>query len=154
MFESLLEFFFRGVPESFLFALAVYILSKAKFDKGKYLVSSVILSGTAFITRMLPIAYGVNTILGVVALIVVASNVIKIDIVKSIRASITIVIILFLCEGINVSFIQYVLDKDLTVVFQDPISKTLYGLPSLLIFGCFILLYYLMLTRVKRLKKA
>jgi hypothetical protein len=148
---SWFEFVVRGIPEEFLFVLAVHAFSKTGINLKKYLLSGVLLWIMAYLIRLLPIQYGVHTILGLIVLIVLVSSVNKIDIIKSIRAGIIIFTLVFIFEGINVFFIQSVLKKDINIIMGDHILKTLYGLPSVMVFGIVVLIYYFRLSKRREL---
>jgi hypothetical protein len=149
---SVVEFIFRAIPEGFLVVFAMYSFSKTAIYLKRYIISSVLFATLVYIIRLLPIHYGVNTILSLIALIVIAVNINKIDMIKSIRVGIISTILEFICEGINVFIIQYVFKKDVNYVFNDPNLKVLYGAPSLLIFGCIVLIYYIRSLRRKELR--
>ena len=144
---SLLEFFIRAIPEAFLFLYATYALSKTVVNKNKYLISSILFLIIIFIIRQLPINFGVHTIIFLFVLIVISVSINNIDVTKSIKASIMAVILQFICEGINVFIIQYIFRLNLNVIFKNPLAKTLYGIPSTIIFAVIIILYYCILTR-------
>lgn len=149
---SLFEFIIRGIPEQFLFVLAIHAFSKTGINLKKYLISGVLACIMIYIIRVLPIQYGVHSLLGLIMLIVTVSFVNKIDVIKSIRGGIISFIICFIFEGINISFIQFVLKKDLNSMISNPITKTLIGLPSLIIFGIIVILYYYRMLKRKELK--
>lgn len=143
------EFFVRAIPEQFLFIIAIHAFSKTGIDFKKYLLSGILASILAYLIRLLPIQYGVHSLLGLIMLIITVSFINKIDIIKSIRGGIITFIICFILEGINLSFIQFVLKKDLNIMLNDPISKTITGLPSLIVFGIIVVLYYYRLYKRK-----
>lgn len=149
---SLMEFFFRAAPEEFLLIFAIYAFSKTAINIKKYLISSILFVIIAYSIRFLPIQYGVHTILNLIVVIVLTVNINKIDIIKSIRASIITIILEFICEGINISIIQYIFKLDLNYILNNPILKILYGIPSLLIFACVTILYYFRALRKKELR--
>jgi hypothetical protein len=149
---SWLEFIVRGIPEEFLFVLAVHVFSKTRIDIKKYLLSGSLFWIIVCLIRLLPIQYGINTILNLIALIVLVSFINNIDIIKSIRSGIIVIILGFISEGINAAFIQFVLKKDLNIIFNNPTLKTLYGLPSLIFLVIFVIVYYFILSRRKVLK--
>jgi hypothetical protein len=149
---SWFEIIVRGIPEEFLFVLAAHAFSKTGINLKKYLLSGALLWVIIYLIRILPIQLGIHTILALISLIVLVSFINKVDIVKSIRAGIITTILAFVFEGINISFIQFVLKKDLSTIVNDPISKTLYGMPSLMLFGIFIVVYYFKLSKRKELK--
>lgn len=148
---SIFEFIFRAMPESFIYMFAIYSLSKTIVDKKKYLISSILMVMCVFIIRLLPINYGVHTILNIIMAIVITSTISKIDILKSIRASITMIIVLFSCEGLNVAILRIILGSRLEEILSNTVMKTIYGLPSLILFGVIITLYYITLKKRDKL---
>ena len=112
---TLLEFFLRGLPEGFLIIFAVYAFSKTVINIKRYIVSSIIFVIAVYLIRLLPIQYGVHTILNIIVIIVLAVNINKIGIIKSIQASIMTIILEFICEGINIFIIKYIFKEDINV---------------------------------------
>lgn len=137
-----IEFFLRAIPEGFLFIFAIYVFSKQKIDKKKYVISSLICSITIFSVRMLPINYGVHTILALLFVLFLTITYSKIDVINAIRSTIIIYLIQFLAEGINMLIIQLIPNLDINNLFKDPIIKTILGLPSLIIVALLIFIFY------------
>ncbi|MCR1951711.1 MULTISPECIES: hypothetical protein [Clostridium] len=135
-----IEFFLRVLPEGFLFIFAIYVFSKVRINKKKYIVSSLILSTLIYIIRMLPISYGVHTILSMLFLVFFTMLYNKIDVARVIRSIIFIYVIQFLSEGINMVIIKLI--PNFEMLFKDPIYKTILGLPSLIIAGLIVLTFY------------
>ena len=146
------EFLVRGIPEAFLFIFAAYAISKTKMDYKRYLLSSSLLALFAYIIRFLPIQPGINTIMNLIAIIILMAIINKLEMIKAIRTGIFIIIIEYICEGINVFIIQVLLKVDMNYIFNNPELKVLYGLPSLAIFGLVIFTYYTILNKRKELK--
>ena len=149
---SIVEFVFRGLPEGFLVIFAMYSFSKTAIDIKRYILSSILFATLIYSIILLPIHYGVSTILSIISLIVLSVNINKIDIIKSIQVGIISTILEFICEGINVLIIQYIFKKDVNFIFNQPNLKVLYGAPSLIIFGCIVIIYYIRLLRRKDLR--
>lgn len=149
---SLLELFFRTLPESCIYIWSGYILSNNKIDKTKFILSSILLSLCTFCIRLLPIHFGVHTILFLIVYILICALINKIDIIKSISSGLISVIILFICEGINV-FILRLLQIDIETTFKEPVTKLLYGIPSLFLFGLIITILYKINSKRRRLYK-
>ena len=143
----LLEFFFRGLPEEFLLIFAVHAFSKTVINIKRYVITSIFFVIIVYSIRFFPIQYGVHTILGLIVTIVLTVNVNKIGIIKSIQGSIIAIILEFICEGINIFIIQYIFKSDINYIFNDPMLKILYGIPSLMIFACIVSIYYFGLSR-------
>lgn len=147
---SIFEFFLRAIPESFLFVLAGYVFTETTINTNKYLISSILLSIAAYVIRLLPIQYGVNAIISLIVLIVLLVSLNKIDIIKSIKVAIFIVILESTFEAIDVFIIRDFLKQDLNVVSSNPSLKIIYEMPSLLLFGLSTILYYIIFSRKRR----
>jgi len=148
---TLLEVFLRALPESFLVVFAVYAFSKTVINMKRYIISSIFYVILIYIIRLLPIQYGVHTILNIIVLIVLTVNINKIVIIKSIQASIMALILLFICEGINMFIIQYIFKVNVINLLTNRSLKILYGIPSLVIFATTVFSYYIYLARRKKL---
>lgn len=148
---SWFEFFIRAIPEEFLFVLAIHGFTKTRINLNKYLLSAVIVAIMTYLIRLLPIQYGIHSLLGLIMVVVVVSYINKVDIIQSIRAGIITFILCFICEGINLFFLQFALKIDLNMLITNPILKTLWGLPSLILFGVIVIIYYNRLLKRKEL---
>lgn len=142
-----IEFLLRALPEGFLFIFAIYTFSKIRVDIKKYIISSIISAIIIFLVRMLPIRYGVHTILAMGIVIILAIYINEIDMIKSIKSVLIFVIFQFLSEGLNIFIIQTICKVDMGKVFSNPVLKTLYGIPSLVILGTVILSYYIYILK-------
>lgn len=149
---SLYEFILRGIPEEFLFVLCVHAFSKTAINIKKYLLSGTLLWILAYLIRLLPIQYGIHTILCIITVIVLTTFINNIDIIKSIRATIIAFILEFLFEGINLFILQFILKMNLNIVFKNSVFATVYGLPSIILYGIFVVAYYIKLSKGKELK--
>lgn len=150
---TLLEVFLRSLPEEFLIIFAVYVFSKTDINVKKYIISSILYLIAVYIIRLLPIQYGVHTILNIIVIIVLAVNINKIAIIKSIQVSIMVLILLFICEGINIFIIQYIFKVNVINILSNTLLKVLYGIPSLVIFAATVFTYYFYLGRRKKLSE-
>ncbi|GAA0069657.1 hypothetical protein UT300003_11800 [Clostridium sardiniense] len=138
---SFLEFVVRGIPEGILFIFSVYVFSNTKIESGKFIISSLSLAIATFLVRMLPISYGIHTILNIIVLVIIATVIIKVSIIDAIRSGILTAILMFVCEGMNMGLIQITHGSDMERIFTDPVLKTVYGIPSLMIFTIILLAY-------------
>lgn len=146
---SPIEFILRGLPEGFLVIFAVYIFSKTKIDKKKYLVTSIIFSLIIYIVRLLPISYGVHMILSLFSLLLIIVFYNKIDVIKGIKSIIFIYLIQLISELINVLILN-IMNIDLEVLSLDPVYKNILGFPSLIITA--IIIYIIFRFNKKRRK--
>lgn len=146
-----IEFFLRTLPEGFIFILAIYTFSNAKLNVKQYIISSIICAITVFFVRGLPISYGVHTILAMAITISVGVVINKIDVTKVIKSMLIVVVIQFVLEGINIFIIQNIIKVDMNTIFVNPGLKSLYGVPSLVMFMMIIVIYYIIKSRKGKL---
>ena len=74
---SCFEFLFRTIPEGLLFILAIYIFSGVKFEVKRFLVSGFVLAIVTFLVRMLPISYGIHTMLNIIIFFIIIDFIIS-----------------------------------------------------------------------------
>lgn len=137
-----IEFLLRGLPEGFIYILAVYVFSGTRLDKKRYVISSLSASVFIYIIRLLPIVFGVHTIISIIFIMLLSINYNKIYLAKAVKSTIIIFIIQYLSEAINMIILKPIPNIDLDKAFNDPVSKSLIGIPSLIITITVILLYY------------
>lgn len=147
---SIWELIFRTIPEGFVFIFASYAIAGKDIEKGRYILSSILLGVIGYLIRMLPIHFGVHTILLIMVHILMTSTINKIEVKRAVSAALISVIIMFLSEGLNV----VMLDKVFKVEFQDVMSnvytKLVYGIPSFVLFAIIILVIHFVLRKIKR----
>ena len=141
-----IEFILRAIPESFLVIFAIYIFSKTVIDKKKYFVTSIVFSVIIYIIRELPINYGVHMILSLLFLLFIIVSYNKIDAIDGIKSIIFVYLIQLISEAINV-FILNLMNLDLEALFRNGIYKAILGIPSLVITGIIILMFYILNKR-------
>lgn len=137
------EFVFRIIPEAFALIFAMAVLSNTKLKVKKYIISSLLFGIYVYSVRMLPINYGVHTILDIFIMVILMSSINKTDIVLAIKASLITTIVLFICEGLNMLLLSLIFKGRLEEIMLDTILKTIYGLPSLICFTIIAIIYYL-----------
>jgi hypothetical protein len=147
-----IEFFLRAIPESFIVIFAIYIFSKTEINKKRYLITSIIFSLIIYIARMLPISYGVHMILSVLFLLFIMAYYNNIDVINAIKSIIFTYLIQLISEAINVLILN-IMKFDLETLFKDPITKTILGIPSLIITVVIILVFYIINKKRRKLKK-
>ncbi|MBU3159996.1 hypothetical protein KPL37_09555 [Clostridium frigoris] len=150
---TLLEVFLRALPEAMLLIFAVYAFSKTVINVKRYILSIIIYVIAVYIIRLLPIQYGVHTILNIIAIIVLTISINKISIIKAIQASIMAMVLEFICEGINMFIIQHIFKVNVINILSNTSLKILYGIPSLVIFAAIAFTYYFYLVRKKKLSE-
>ena len=149
---TLLEFFFRGIPESFLFIFSTYAFSKVAINKGRYVLSSMLFAIIIYTVRCLPIDYGMHTIFAFITLVLLSIFISKIEVIKAIKLGVFTIILVFICEGLNIIIILYVFGLKMNDAFSNNVTKLLYTSPSLIIFAVIVFTYYYILSKRKKLR--
>ncbi len=139
---SILEFILRTLPESCILILAGYVFSKRKIHKKNFCLSSMVLATVTYLVRILPIHFGVHTIILIMAYILVCVWINNIDTIKAISAVLVSASMLFVFEGINFYLLVNLFKIKTEIAFNKPILKILYLYPSLILFGIVIFLAY------------
>ncbi|MFU7514279.1 hypothetical protein [Clostridium sp. HCS.1] len=147
-----IEFLLRALPEGFLVILAIYIFSKTKINNKKYVITSLIFSLITYTVRMLPINYGVHIVLSILFLLLIVVSYNKIEVLVAIKSIIFIYLIQFVSEAINVLILTF-MNIDLNIQFENPIYKSVMGIPSLIITGIIILIFYIINNTIRKNKK-
>ncbi|ASW43482.1 hypothetical protein [Clostridium isatidis] len=137
-----IEFLLRGLPEGFIYILAVYVFSGTKLDKKRYVISALITAVFIYIIRLLPIVFGAHTVLSILFIMLLSINYNKINLAEAAKSTIITFILQYLSEAVNMLLIKFIPNLDIDKVFVDPVSKCLIGIPSLIITITIILLFY------------
>lgn len=144
-----IEMFIRAIPEQTLLVIGSYILSRTKLNVKKALLSGIIMGVSLYIFRLLPVQFGFHTLFAILLLAFLNYKVNKINLIKSIEVSSLNYILLFASETFLALILQSIFKVNLDMVFQNPIRKTLLGIPSLIIFVIFIYL----IDRIQKIHK-
>ncbi|AVK47215.1 hypothetical protein AXY43_03810 [Clostridium sp. MF28] len=127
------DFFFRLIPESFILIWGIHIFSRKTIDMFKYILSSLILAILCFIIRCLPIYYGVNTDICIMLTIIIVMFIIDIPLIKNLLGTFLLYFMLSLSETMNMLLLNSLnVSTDISVL--QPITRCIYGIPSLIIF--------------------
>ncbi|EPS52298.1 hypothetical protein CFSAN002368_09365 [Clostridium botulinum A1 str. CFSAN002368] len=84
---GVIELLMRLTPESFLLIFIVQAFSNSKISKNKYILSSILLATTIYSIRLLPIHYGVHTILNIIAIVLICIFINEVTPIKAISYS-------------------------------------------------------------------
>ncbi|WPC44823.1 hypothetical protein [Clostridium sp. JS66] len=146
---SILEFFFRSIPEAFIFVFASLLFTKKTIDKKTWFISSIFYSIVVYLVRLLPIHLGVHSIILIMIYIVISVLINKVTINKSIFCTLIEFSILSICELTNL-FILGWLKVDIQGMLSNPIKKVLYFTPSLILFCSIAALFYIVLYKNRK----
>lgn len=150
---TMLEMFARTIPEGLIYIFAGYVFAGQKLDIKRWLLSGVALGATFYLIRLLPIHFGVHSILGLMLCIFLLTYTNQLNMIKAISSGMVCFITLYICEWFNIFIVTEVLKIPVDVFFGDLPTKLLYSFPSLLLFFLIILFIYYIKKRRKRSKR-
>ncbi|WML36975.1 hypothetical protein [Clostridium sp. OS1-26] len=128
----------RTLPESFMITLAAYAFCKKNINIKPFFISTVLFSIVTHLVRILPIHFGVHTIILLIVYILLMYFINDLDMIKSASSGLISMIMLFAAEWLNVYILTNILNLDINIIFKNPLKKLLYGIPSLLLFSIII----------------
>lgn len=129
---GVIELLMRLTPESFLLIFIVQAFSNSKISKNKYILSSILLATTIYSIRLLPIHYGVHTILNIIAIVLICIFINEVTPIKAISYSLILSIFLALSEALNLYFIYKIFGENVVDIFENPLKKRISGIPSMI----------------------
>lgn len=145
-----IEILLRSFPEALLIILGICIVSRKSINMKIYIFSSIIVAIINFSVRMLPIYFGIHTFIDVILTICIMI-IIGIPIIKSIYGTLLMFLIFSLSEYLNIAMFS-LLNVNTNIKFTNPVIKSLFGIPSLIITVLFIMIIRHFIKREEKLK--
>jgi hypothetical protein len=149
---SIFEFLVRSIPEGIAFVFAGYAMSNVKVIKTRMYTSGIMAAISIYLIRMLPIHFGVHTILSLIVIIFLLTNINQINIMVSVGSVLLSVILLFILDSVVLIGSSYLFNIPSQYIINDTILKTIMLYPSLLIFILIISIIYLHKKKNNKLK--
>jgi len=139
--SSLVYIIARTFPESIVAVLSGMILLGINIDKGKVLKYGIYLGFIISIIRLLPINFGVHSILSMIAVWMILFKNSSNDIIKSIISTCLVWISLALSEGIYILIATDILNIGVEKLMDNTsLNGAIITLPSLLIMFLIVIL--------------
>ena len=153
-------FLLKGIPEGFLVAWGIHILTDTTVDFKKYMLLSGLYIVITYLVRFLPITLGINTVLSLFVLIFSYQMVYRAGLSKVIRAMIASIIILVVnavSEVINMLLLSGMFGRDQAETLAwstKEFSQAIYSLPSTIFLAMFTVAGYFIMKAIKKRKIA
>jgi hypothetical protein len=148
-----LVYFIGSILSGVVVLLLIYMFSGKRIDKNRFIISSIILGICTYIVRLLPIHFGIHTLIILMLIVLISVVFLKIEIFKAIVAGILIMILMYICDILTVVTLTYVFKVSQNALLSRCLNTALIGLPPTIftfVFG-YILIYFL--KKIKRVKK-
>jgi len=149
----------KGIPEGFLYVLALHLFTRTEIDRKKYIILSMTFIVSTYTIRLLPITLGVNTVVSVLITMVTFQIAYRSQlsrVVSTIVSAIVIAILVALSEVANmlVLTIAFGAEKGQELFnAADDIMRSVYTIPSTAFFAIFILLGYFVIKAYGKREK-
>lgn len=140
-----IDFFLRLIPETFIFIWGVYTISNKVISKKRYIIYFILISIEIYVVRLLPIHFGVHTIINDIFIICILI-IDKIPINTAIRNTLLTTLILLSSEFFNIILLK-MLNINTEVQFEIPGVRSLILIPSLILFTLLIYLIKFLLIK-------
>jgi hypothetical protein len=149
LFETIIfEFLFGYILQAFAFILGVFAFNRQKIVLKKYIIVSIIVSVIYYLVRLLPISFGVHTIISLILLFFVCILIFKMPIYATIRSTLFVTVLLLSSEMANVWIMINILGKEkFEQMMSVPSEKAIVGLPSAFAFALLIFISYFIFTK-------
>lgn len=153
---SIAMLFMKGIPEGFLVAWGMHILTDTKIEAKKYLLLSAIYIVVTYLIRFLPITLGINTVLSLFVLIFSYQLMYRAGLSKVVRAMVASVIILVftaLSEILNVILLTVMYGSDQAnalAMSTNRMTQAIYTSPSTVFLAIFTVSGYFILKAIKK----
>jgi len=155
---SIFELLIKGVPEGLLTILALHYFTGTKIDLKKYFGLSLMSITITYLFRFFPIKLGMNTLLSMLALILLFQMAYKgqlAKVVKLVTSVVIIVILIMLSEVLNVLLLQLIFGqaKTLELLNSNTIAKSVSTIPSTIFTAIFVFAGHLTLKTIDKRKQ-
>lgn len=146
--QPIYSLFIRLIPEAFLIMYSICLLTNSKVDFKKILAASVIGGTGVYIARLMPIHFGIHTILAVLLDILLMVKLLNIEIHKAIAGALILIITIFASDIIIFAIYTNIFRFSPEVINGQTMLSVIYGLPSLLVF--YFIIRIIVLIKEKR----
>lgn len=150
LFEYILGYILQG----FAYCLGVYAFCVRKVEFSKYMAAGILMAIVFFVMRLLPISFGVHTILDLICLFLIGLLLLKMPPLSTIRSLLAITVLLLFTELISVFLLTRILGPEkIEMMMGDSLSKSIIALPSSVIFALLILVSYFIALKIIKKKR-
>ena len=147
IFEYLLGYCLQG----FTFVLGVFAFSRRKIVLKTYVLTSLLVTVIIYVVRLLPISFGVHTIIIMLFLILICIIILKVPAYTTIWSVLLIMVLLLICEMADIAVMIQILGEE---KFQSMMlltsDKAIIGSVPTIFFAMLIALKYFVLNNTKK----
>lgn len=150
--SSIAEIFLNSLPQNLSIVIGIYAFNKQKIHAKKFWICMLISLVAIFLIRLLPISFGIHTLLGMIVLVFLGVYFLGFPIHKTIRSVFFTTIIILIIEIINMNVLTLIYGAEgFETIMADSLTNAIAGFPaSLLLLVTIFVLYIIFTKNVKR----
>lgn len=130
---TLFSLLFQGIPECIAMVALAFAIAKAHINWKNICILGAVLAISVFLIRLLPMTFGIHTIITIALLIISVNSIAKVDITTSVFSALFSIIILILVETITNNLIFYIFHLSIYDIAENSILATIVGIPQVMI---------------------
>jgi hypothetical protein len=144
IFEFLLGYALQG----FTIVLGIYAFNRQRVIIKSYVIASVMVIIISYFVRLLPISFGVHTILNMLIMFLICIFYLKTPAYNTIKSALLVTVLLLVCEMADVAVMMAILgQKEFERLMLNSLYKALVGLPGTILFVIIVVLAYVFLNK-------
>ena len=149
---TLVNILLRCVPETLLSIWAIYLLNFKKINIRSFTFAWLTYLLCAVLVTFIPIDYGEYNIILIFSSILISICIIKITITKAIASSLIMMILLSICEFLNIRILKRLFNVNIHNMRLVSLEKIICRLPALLLFALIFLIFNQYIYKKKKLE--
>jgi len=139
----LISLIFYSIPECFLILSFGLIIQRKKVRFSPLLLATLISVSASYLARLLPLPYGLHTLIGVLTVFLMFFLILGLDFKQSLVSAIISIGTLVALENVILNYIQYKLGLGLKdAMALSPWQRTIIGWPHLIVWASLNLYLY------------
>lgn len=144
------EMIFRGIPEGAVFIFLGYVLSNKKVNILRLILSAIIFSLSTYTVRLLPIKFGIHSLIIGLLTVFILNIINKINLLKSFITAFLSIVVLYICEWINIIILKKIIGQAFYTLRERPMENILYNYPALVLFFIIVLIIKYFFNKSKK----
>ena len=144
IYEYILGFCLQG----FTLVFGIYTFNQQKIVLKDYLSASTLVTIITYIVRLLPISFGVHTIIHILASIFICITLLKMPAFTTIRSMSIVIVLLLGSEMIDIAFFMMIMGRErYENAMHYPLQKAITAIPANVLFLLLVTLSYYLLKK-------
>lgn len=141
----LIALILQGIPEQIALVTLTFVLARVRLEWKNIVMFGILLAFTAYVLRLLPITFGIHTIIIMGMLFVFSIHFYQAPLLTSLKASLLGMLVLIIVEFVCFTLLTNLFGISFKTYLTDVTIRILLGLPQ--VFLLFILAFIILKVR-------